>query len=289
MKKDIYIIKNKINDKVYVGQALNSAERFRNHCKPSAAKDGSLIDKAIQKYGVDNFWFEILESQIENYNEREKYWIKHFNCQSPNGYNILEGGDAPPVYYGIEHPIAAVTDKKELIAIKNDLKYTTLSLAEIGLKYGISKRTVTRINQGIHYADLEEEYPLRKKPNLNGKLTTEDVLEIIDILKFSYRQYEDIAAEYGVSISTIKNVNAGSYHKIENEVYPIRNYKNSGKPAVTYEQVTEIIFKLQTTQLSLNQLAKEYGVNKSVIQGINNGSSKRYSRNNIDYPIRKYN
>lgn len=289
MKKDIYIIKNKINDKVYVGQALDSAERFRNHCKPSSAKDGSLIDFAIQKYGVENFWFEILESQIENYNEREKYWIKYFNCQNPNGYNILAGGEDPPIFKGIEHPIAAVKSEEILLAIKEDLKNTTLSLAEIGFKYGISKRTVLRINQGLHYAKLDEEYPLRKKPNLNGKLTAEDVSEIIEILKFSYRQYEDIAAEYGVSIGTIKEINAGRYHKVENEKYPIRNYKNSGKPAVTYEQVTEIIFRLQTETKSLNQLAKEYGVNVSVIQGINNGSSKRYYRDEVKYPIRKYN
>ena len=47
MKKDIYVIKNKINNKVYVGQAINSKERFIAHCKPSSAKSNSLIDKAI--------------------------------------------------------------------------------------------------------------------------------------------------------------------------------------------------------------------------------------------------
>lgn len=289
MKKDIYIIKNRINNKVYVGQALDSAERFKNHCKPSAAKDGSIIDIAIQKHGVENFWFEILESQVENYNEREKYWIEYYNCQTPNGYNILAGGEDPPIFRGIEHPGAVVTSKEVLVAIKNDLKHTTMSLAEIGFKYGISKRTVLRINQGLHYAELDEEYPLRKQPNLNGKLTYENVLEIIDILKFSYRQYEDIAKEYGVSITTIKELNAGRYHKVEGEEYPIRAYKNSGKPMVTYEQVTEIIHKLQTEAKSMAQIAKEYGVNVGVIQGINNGSSKRYRRKEINYPIRKYN
>ena len=33
LKKDIYIIKNRINSKVYIGQAINSAERFISHCK----------------------------------------------------------------------------------------------------------------------------------------------------------------------------------------------------------------------------------------------------------------
>lgn len=48
MKKDIYLIKNKINNKIYIGQAKNSKQRFMNHCKPSAAyRDGELIAKAI--------------------------------------------------------------------------------------------------------------------------------------------------------------------------------------------------------------------------------------------------
>lgn len=55
MKKDIYIIKNRINNKVYVGQALDPTMRFKQHCKPSSAKDGSLIAQAIQKYGKENF------------------------------------------------------------------------------------------------------------------------------------------------------------------------------------------------------------------------------------------
>ena len=35
----IYIIKNKINDKVYIGQTTQAVdERFKQHCKPSEHK-----------------------------------------------------------------------------------------------------------------------------------------------------------------------------------------------------------------------------------------------------------
>lgn len=47
----------------------------------------SLINSAIKKYGKENFSFEILE-YAENYNEREKFWIKYYNSKVPNGYNI---------------------------------------------------------------------------------------------------------------------------------------------------------------------------------------------------------
>ena len=79
MKKDIYVIKNDINNKVYVGQAINTKQRFQNHCKPSSSKYNDLVSRAIQKYGKSHFWYEILESQIENYDEREKYWISYYN------------------------------------------------------------------------------------------------------------------------------------------------------------------------------------------------------------------
>lgn len=288
MTKDIYIITNDINNKVYIGQAKDTAERFRTHCKPNAAKDNSIIDKAIQKFGKEHFKYTILESQVEDYNEREKYWIKYYNSITPNGYNILEGGNEPPVYYGIEHPNAVITDQDTLIQLKNDLKNTTMPLSEIARKYEVSKRTVLRINQGIHYASLSEHYPLREKPNMNGKLTDEDVLEIIDILQYSYRQYEDIAAEYHVNINTIKNINLGYCHVVPDIEYPIRNYKNSGVPAVTYEEVTEIIKLIKQNTMSLRAIAKKYNISNSTVQGINNGSMKRYRRKDETYPIRNY-
>lgn len=71
MKKDIYIITNDINDKVYVGQSINPEDRFKSHCKKNY--DNSLIDAAIQKYGKEHFQMQILEKDLENYNEREKY------------------------------------------------------------------------------------------------------------------------------------------------------------------------------------------------------------------------
>lgn len=66
--KDIYVIKNDINDKLYIGQAIDAAKRFDTHCKPSSARDNTLIDKAIQKYGKEHFWFEIIEHGISDYN-----------------------------------------------------------------------------------------------------------------------------------------------------------------------------------------------------------------------------
>ena len=285
--KDIYVIKNDINNKVYVGQAIDPQKRFINHCKKSSAKN-SLIGKAIQKYGKEHFWYEILESQITNYNEREKYWIKYLNSKTPNGYNILDGGDTPPVHYGSDHPLSAFEDD-DIKNIKNDLKNTTLSFNIIAKKYHTSKRTIMRINQGTHYEEIGEDYPIRKNPNMNGVLTDEDVDDIINILKYSYRQYNDIGKQFGVSGNAIKLINSGEIHKKDNEKYPIRNYKNSRIPALTYEQVTEITNLLLHTTMSNREIAKMFNVELAEIYLVNNGNSKRYRRNEYNYPLRKHN
>lgn len=285
IRKDIYIIKNDINTKVYIGQSLNTEKRFKTHCKKN--KDNSLIDKAIQKHGREHFWYEILESQIENYNEREKYWIKYYNSLTPFGYNILEGGEEPPRYSGDKHPSTKISDK-DVKLLKDDLAKTQISLSQLAKKYNISKKQVLRINQGISRASLDEIYPIRKKPNVNGKLTENDIDSIIDLLKFTYRFNGDIAREYGVSPKTINEINKGIIHHRNNISYPIRNWKSSGVILFTYEQVTEIIDALLNTNKSINSIAKRYNVSFNSIANINRGTSKKYYREGLSYPLRKF-
>lgn len=285
IRKDIYIIKNDINTKVYIGQSLDAKERFKSHCKKNY--DNSLIDKAIQKYGKEHFWFEILESQIENYNEREKYWIKYYNSLKPFGYNILTGGEEPPTYYGDEHPNIKISDD-DVLKLKVDLAETDIPLSQLAKKYNISKRQVLRINQGISRAVLDEKYPIRKNPNINGKLTEQDVDNIIDLLKYTYRFNGDIAREYGVEVHTISKINDGTAHHRDNIQYPIRNWKSSGIILFTYEQVAEIINTLLNTKESIQSLAKKYNVDRRAIEGINRGTSKKYFREGLSYPLRKF-
>ena len=285
IRKDIYIIKNDINTKVYIGQSLDAKERFKSHCKKNY--DNSLIDKAIQKYGKEHFWFEILESQIENYNEREKYWIKYYNSLKPFGYNILTGGEEPPTYYGDEHPNIKIF-YYYVLKLNIVLAETDIPLLQLAKKYNISKRQVLRINQGISRAALDEKYPIRKNPNINGKLTEQDVDNIIDLLKYTYRFNGDIAREYGIEVHTISKINDGTAHHRDNIQYPIRNWKSSGIILFTYEQVTEIINALSNTEESIQSLAKKYNVDRRAIEGINRGTSKKYFREGLSYPLRKF-
>ena len=283
--KDIYIIKNDINNKVYIGQSLDAEQRFKSHCKGNY--DNSLIDAAIQKYDKSHFYYEILEKQILNYNEREKYWISYYNSITPNGYNILQGGNTPPVYYGENHPNAKLT-QIDVNKIKDYLKNTQFSLNEIAKEFNVSKRQIGRINCGVSWTQPNEHYPIRKIPNSNGKLEAEQIDLIIDLLKYSYQFNGEIARQFGVEVHTISDINNGYSHKKNNIEYPIRKWKSSGKFPLTYEQVSEIIFKLKNTKESLRSIARFYTVTHGVIQNINNGSIK-YRRENLQYPLRPYN
>lgn len=96
-KCGIYIIKNDINDKVYIGQSINIHKRIQEHFwKSECSKDvsyNSALHAAIRKYGKEHFYYEILEEcDASQLDEREKEYIKQYNSISPNGYNILSGG-----------------------------------------------------------------------------------------------------------------------------------------------------------------------------------------------------
>lgn len=289
MRKSIYIIKNDINDKVYIGQAIDVKRRFQAHCKPSTGQiDADLVAKAIKKYGKSHFWYEILERDIEDYNEKEKFWIAHYNSIRPNGYNISQGGDTPPVMKGIEHPEAKL-NQNSLKNLLHDLEFTNISFRQLSKKYNISATCISDINIGrTHFVECIN-YPVRRDIQY-GKLSKSQVLEIIDLLKFTYLSYEEISKKYNVEARAIGRINKGIFHKVESEEYPIRNYKNtSAKPRLTYEQVTEIINLLLTTNMSIRKIAKAYNVESNIIIGIKSGHTKMYRRKGLKYPLRSNN
>jgi group I intron endonuclease len=85
----IYKTTNIINGKIYIGQD--------SHNNPNYLGSGTVLHKAIEKYGYKNFVKEILEhcNSINELNEREVFWIAKFNSRDRNiGYNIAYGGDA---------------------------------------------------------------------------------------------------------------------------------------------------------------------------------------------------
>lgn len=88
----IYKITNKINNKVYIGQTVQSlSKRFWAHCNNDSCP---VMHAAIKKYGKENFAIEQIDSTTSNaeLDEKEIYWIAFYNSIVPNGYNRTAGG-----------------------------------------------------------------------------------------------------------------------------------------------------------------------------------------------------
>lgn len=90
MSCGIYKIQNLINNKIYIGQSTNIEERLRRH---KIIHDDCVIHKAIQKYGAENFSYEIIElCEIPQLDQKEIYWINYYQSTMPIGYNMVDGG-----------------------------------------------------------------------------------------------------------------------------------------------------------------------------------------------------
>lgn len=88
----IYKITNKINNKAYIGQSNDIERRFKEH-QTCGRRSRIPLDLAIEKYGKDNFLYEVLEEcSIEELNEKESYWITALKTHL-TGYNCNIGGD----------------------------------------------------------------------------------------------------------------------------------------------------------------------------------------------------
>lgn len=88
----IYTITNLINGKIYVGYSSDLFQRKREHKRDFKYKKhgNDYIQKAVNKHGIDNFKFEILEECDKEFLcSQENYWCNMLNTHNREfGYNI---------------------------------------------------------------------------------------------------------------------------------------------------------------------------------------------------------
>jgi group I intron endonuclease len=85
----IYIITNKVNSKVYIGQTRKSlSERMRHHF--SKYETCRKLKEAMEQYGKENFLFVLELVPFSELNARETFYIEQYNSIG-NGYNIKKG------------------------------------------------------------------------------------------------------------------------------------------------------------------------------------------------------
>lgn len=132
----IYIIKNTVNKKAYIGQTCQGVHtRFTQHMKPSTVKQRGAykIYNAINKYGKNKFYVETLETGLtsEEADEREVYYIDKYNTFE-NGYNSTRGADTKTI------------SKTEDIELLKKLYESKMQYKDIAKVFNVNIATVGR-------------------------------------------------------------------------------------------------------------------------------------------------
>ena len=160
----IYKTTNIINGKVYVGK---SEKDYNDNYYGS----GILLKKAIKKYGINNFTIEVLEicHNIDDLNNREKFWILEYSNHS---YNIAEGGTGGDTLKN--HPNRDSIIKRRNLSVSESLKGHLVS-EETRKKIGDSHKGKTLTDE--HKEKLSEKAKTFYKHNTHhstGKQLTDD-------------------------------------------------------------------------------------------------------------------
>jgi hypothetical protein len=193
---NIYIIKNKINDKVYVGKTSKSIdERFKAHIKDCVKFSHRKLYKDMIEFGCENFYIENLDTTDNNNSasELENFYIKKYNSYH-NGYNGNYGGDGKKL----------IDDKiwtKIISYINENQDYTLNKLSKI---FHIDKKTIKGyfIQNNIDYIKYN---PKSEKVSLH-KYTKISCYDKNDNLIKDFYKYDDIALFINKDKKSIGNI-----------------------------------------------------------------------------------
>lgn len=141
----IYKTTNNINGKIYIGKSETTNEHYLG--------SGIYLQRAIKKYGKNNFIREVIEDNINNSNilcEREIYWIKYFNSTNPKiGYNLSIGGDGHNTKHSDDTKLKISLQKIKLFSDKtNHPRYGKTLSAE-------TKEKISNTNTGRKHTIIE--------------------------------------------------------------------------------------------------------------------------------------
>jgi group I intron endonuclease len=193
----IYIIKNTVNSKVYIGQTRTSVDqRWKEHLRHAQYGD-QVINRAMKKYGVDKFYIETLEiCDVSILDEREIYYIDLYDSTDKSkGYNVSIGGNTPR----FKRKALSISDLIDLYVNKE------FTLEEIASKFEVSRYIISTElrNAGITIRDRHDS---ASRYNKIPKETLENALKIGKSLRGS-------AKVLNVPYSTFKK--ACIYNNIE--------------------------------------------------------------------------
>lgn len=231
--KYIYLYRNLINNKKYVGQTNNIERRKKQHRDDSfnnydCNRFYQPIHCAIRKYGLENFEFKIIEECLEeNASEREQYWIKFHKTLVPGGYNLTNGGEM-----GGNGKSRYSEEEKEQIRTR---LFNNDEINQIAIDFHCSPSFISSINCGNRFKSDKYIYPLQNKQ----KPDYEKYKQVVFLIKNSNIPLCKIAKMYDLARNTVSDINKGKQKFVKenfDEDFPLRKKTRQGytlKPVET--------------------------------------------------------
>jgi len=224
MKGYIYITTCLINGKKYIGQSIN----LRNI--NTYFGSGIAFKLALKKHGKENFTKTILIDNItciENLNKLERDFILEYDCLSPKGYNLDNGGtnkgrmsDATKQKMINSKKGKPHTEKQRIASVKS---HTGLKLSdETKAKIGEANKGKPSWNKG---KKMPEGHSDKMRKIMTGKAMNKKKIEILDTLtseKIICDGIVDAASKLNVSNGMISLLNNGKISHIKNRYYLVR-------------------------------------------------------------------
>jgi group I intron endonuclease len=302
-KSGIYKIQNIINNKVYVGSAINLRKRKNNHLSDLRYNrhSSSHLQNAFNKYGEKTFKFVVLESvkNIIELEEREIFWIKKLKSHiNSNGYNArIFVTDNRNLKHSEETKKKISENRKGKGKHKQHITEETKKLKSKLCKSQnlkqyhtpeTEKKRLKKLRESIYNKPISSEHKKaisrKNKGSNNGmaKLKESDVLKIKNMLLTKKYTMEIIANKFNVCRRTIGAIKSGEkWSHIGIDTSFLITSKNSGiKNTMSKLSETDI---LQIKELLKNGntqrfVAEKFNIHKSVISSI--ASNKRWRKIN---------
>lgn len=190
----IYKITNLINKKAYIGETIQDVNlRWKAHKNLAKLDKGCpALKEALNKYGVENFKFEVLIICFDE--DRliyEKEYIKKYNTIAPNGYNISEGG-VERGFTGLKH----TDETKKKISNASKAQFANLEkrkeMSERMKKMNVENNMVEKRLNSENWIKYIHDL---KSGAYKRDISAESKQKISDSIKEYYRQNKDTKPE----------------------------------------------------------------------------------------------
>lgn len=278
----IYKITNLINGKFYIGSSVDCKRRWKREYNIH-------LCRAFQKYGKENFSFEIIEEcERKILFQREQYYLDTLKPWDRKiGYNLSNIATGGNGLRGNKHPHVKLTEQdvkeikymffieeksyKELLKIYDFISMGTLEDILNGRtwRHLLTKEDLENIEKPKNRWEKGSKHTKeslmkisqrsRGENNPSSKLTWEKVEEIRKLHASGKIGYRKLSKIFNISKTTISDI-------IKNKIW--RKEEKNPKSKLSWKEVSLIRKKYNENNILIKEIAKEYKLSCSAVQHI---------------------